>query len=445
MSFKVSSITGAAFCAVLLGVWASSAQDQNSSADHGDAGKMVELLRERRYLELERSLPGSNLTDSDRTFVEGIMANRRNQVADSSRMLEPLLPSLSVANRPWAILALSALADDYEKTFRYADAADAYAELEKQYGSSMEEQERKRVSREAARWNALRDAPAQTVEVTGPFIVPIRRNRVGLLEVPVQLGKVRESLILDTGANLSAISYSLARRLGLRISTSAATSRGIAGRQMEVRTAIIPDLRLGQAKLKNVAVIVVDDDDLLVAGLHYRIPGSLGLPVLLALGQVTFFADNRFGVGVKPATESQSPEENLFLQRLTPVIAAEVNREDRLFTIDTGATGSFFTIRYFLEHKREFNPQNAEDFDLAGAGGGQSYPSYATGKVDVRLGGACVAMNRIPVISVQRGMSDDNFYGNIGQETLVRLKSYTFDFQKMRFSAEGNTCAVGTR
>ena len=34
----------------------------------------------------------SNLNPSDRSFFEGVMANRRNRVAESIRTLEPLLP-----------------------------------------------------------------------------------------------------------------------------------------------------------------------------------------------------------------------------------------------------------------------------------------------------------------------------------------------------------------
>ena len=94
--------------------------------------------------------------------------------------------------------------------------------------------------------------------------MPITRDRVGLPEVTVDFGSVRESLILDTGANLSAISLSLAQRLGLKISSSVATSRGIAGPRMAVHTAVIPELRLGDARLKNVAVIVIDDKNLMI-------------------------------------------------------------------------------------------------------------------------------------------------------------------------------------
>jgi hypothetical protein len=378
MRHPLCSIAGVALCALVVVAWLSSPQTTGTA--QGRTIDWDQLLRERRYLELERALSSkSNLSGSDRAFFEGVMANRRNRVAESIRMLQPLVSSLAAANKERAVIALSTLADDYEKTFRYSDAADTYEELERRFGSSMDDQERQRVSREAARWSLLRGAPRQSSEVKVPFTMPITKNKVGLLEVSAEIGRFHESLILDTGANLSAISASLAQRLGLKLSSSVATSRGIAGRKMTVHTAVIPELRLGDTRLRNVAVIVVSDKDLIVPELHYRIPGSIGFPVLSALGRITFFADGRLGVGLKETAESPSGEENLFLQRLTPIVVAEVTGMERLFTIDTGAVGSFFTVQYYLEHKSDFTSQTIGEFDLVGAGGVRTYPAYFAG------------------------------------------------------------------
>ena len=375
----------------------------------------------------------------DRSFFEGVMANRRNRVAESIQTLEPLLPPLSATNRERAIVALSTLADDYEKAFRYSDAANAYLQMETRFGSSMSESERRRARTEAGRWNLLRGAPRQSVEVTRPFAVPITRDRVGLPEVTVDFGSVRESLILDTGANLSAISLSLARRLGLKLSSSVATSRGIAGPRMTVHTAVIPELKLGDARLKNVAVIVIDDKNLIIPGMHYRIPGSIGFPVLSALGQITFFADGRLGVNPRPAPASPTGE-SLFLQRLTLIVPAAIGGTERLFVIDTGSQGSFFTSQYYFDHKNDFASLAIGELDLAGAGGVRTYAAYVTKKLNIKMGGACIQANQIPVITETRGVPDDKFYGNIGQRILGQFKSYTLDFQNMSFSAEGNSC-----
>jgi hypothetical protein len=441
MRYVLSSIAGVVLCTLFVVAWSSSPQSRNTSTVQPTTIDWDQLLRERRYLELEVALSfKSNLTGSERAFFEGVMANRRNRVAESIQILEPLVSSLSATNKERAVIALSTLADDYEKAFRYSDAADTYEELERRFGPLMDDEERQRLNREAARWSLLRGAQPQSAEVKVPFTVPMTRDKVGLLEVSAEFGRFHESLILDTGANLSAISFSLAQRLGLKLSSSAATSSGIAGGRMAVHTAVIPEVRLGEAKLRNVAVIVVNDEDLVIPDMHYRIPGSIGFPVLSALGRITFFADGRFGVGLKAAGEATNGEENLFLQRLTPIVAAGIGGTKMLFIIDTGAAGSFFTVQYYLEHKKDFTSQAISDFELAGAGGARTYTAYFAGKLDMKIGGACVVVNDLPVITQTRGLSDDKFYGNVGQSVLDLFKSYTFDFQNMSFSASGDTC-----
>ena len=127
--------------------------DSRQLADTPDSTTdLDQLLRQRHYLELESALTSkSTLSPTDRNFFEGVIANRRNRVVESIRTLEPLLASLSVTNKERAIIALSTLADDYEKAFRYSNAADAYAQLETRFGLSMTENERRKAAKVADR------------------------------------------------------------------------------------------------------------------------------------------------------------------------------------------------------------------------------------------------------------------------------------------------------
>ena len=77
-------------------------------------------------------------------------------------------------------------------------------------------------------------------------------------------------------------------------------------------------------------------------------------------------------------------------------MAAEVAGTERLFTIDTGAVGSFFTVQYYLERKSDFTSQTVGNFDLAGAGGVRTYPAYFAGKLNIKIGGSCVVVNELP-------------------------------------------------
>lgn len=87
------------------------------------ASDLALLVREKRYIEFARQLEGAQgLSASDRTLFEGILANRRNQVSTSIRLLEPLAHTLVEGPADRAELGLCALGDDYAKSFRYGDA-----------------------------------------------------------------------------------------------------------------------------------------------------------------------------------------------------------------------------------------------------------------------------------------------------------------------------------
>jgi predicted aspartyl protease len=398
------------------------------------------LLEQRRYFRLERALASDiELAPETRAFFQGVMANRRNRASESIRLLQPLVTGLSKADRKHAVVALSTLADDYEKTFHYAEAADTYANLAQNYATDMSPDELVRVRREATRWTLLRDAPPQTAIINSPFTVATIRNRLGLIKAPVTVGGQQTLMILDTGANLSAISRSAALRWGLKLSSSEATMSGQAGKPVPVHTAVIPELQIGKAVFRNVAAIVVDDRDMFVPDIAYQLPGSLGFPVLSALGRITFFKDGRFGVGM-PTGVHVSVGENLFLQRLTPIVSATIQGKEELFTIDTGATGSFLSVRYYHDFPNQFDSQLVGEISLIGAGGTSNLPAYYAKNVTLSLGGACVDIKDIPVLIQPRGTPDDYYYGNLGQTAFGVFPSYTFDFGNMHFTIEGPGC-----
>ena len=367
------------------------------------------------------------------------MANRRNRASESIKLVQPLLPALAVANKERAVIALSVLADDYEKTFQYSAAADAYTELVQNFQPYMSAEDFGKAKQEAQRWNLLRGAPPQTSVVDGPFTIKTDRNRMGLLQTSVTIAGQTISMILDTGANLSAISRSMAQQLGLKLSTGEAMIEGITGNPVPVHASVIPELQIGKAIFRNVAVIVVDDKDLFVKPFQYSLPGSLGFPVLSALGKITFFADQRFGVELPP-TQGKRLNGNLFLQRLTPIVAGGIDGRQELFTIDTGAGGFFLSYHYYNDHLHQFDSQLVDELILTGAGGTRTLPAYYLRHLDLSLGGACVGLNDVAVLLKPRGVSDDYFYGNLGQKAFRRFSSYTFDFRNMSFTVDGPAC-----
>jgi hypothetical protein len=122
-------------------------------------------------------------------WLRGVLANRQNQNTASIALLVPVLPRLDpVADSAHFRLVLSTRADDYTKTYRYGDAADALLRLQRQAPASMSAEDLRDLGNGVAVRDLLRHAPRQRVFNSRPFAVPLRRDTIGLREVSVRAG-----------------------------------------------------------------------------------------------------------------------------------------------------------------------------------------------------------------------------------------------------------------
>jgi Aspartyl protease len=396
------------------------------------------LLQQRHYVELEHALviSESELPPSSRAYFRGVLANRINHVQKSVRLLKPLIPTLLKNSPVRAELALCTLADDYARSFRYGNAARFYAQADR-----LAEQEEKNsecgAGREASRWGLLSNARAQTVTTAGVFTIRGKRDALGLFQVSITSGNYTGSWIVDSGANISVIGRSVANKLGVEMSTGRGTAEGIAGLSVPIRAGVIPEIRLGPALLRNVAVLVVKDSDLSFPKFDYRIEGSLGLPVLAALGRVTFHHDGRINFSpVERSPDKGTGSHNFFLEKFTPLISADFGHGTQLFTLDTGTMGTVLSAEFYEENTGIANVNELDSLELSGAGGTLALPAYQVPSLVAKFGGSCARVKDLAILTEATGLPNE-FYGTIGESALSSFSSFTLDFHAMHFSVNG--------
>jgi predicted aspartyl protease len=319
------------------------------------ASQLDELIAQSRYLKLQRDLSAAELSTSNRTYFEGMVADRTHNVADAIALLGKALPDLKAHSAHRAALALRALASDYSEAGRYGDSANAYSALLTNYRSQFHAGDLQEFSDNLHTYELLRGAPAQVIAGSTGFTVATRRDPLGNTDVPVTVGKTEMWWMFDTGANISTISLSTARRLGLPLSRrSATTQSGATGNEAPLRTAIIPELRFGGALIRNAVVLVMGDKELdinLGTKGHYVIEGIFGYPVISALGSFTISDDQ---MEIATASSSSARCSPLYVQDLTPLVVAGSQGEDLTFSFDSGASTGTLTARYFHAFPEQF-------------------------------------------------------------------------------------------
>jgi hypothetical protein len=363
----------------------------------------------------------------ERDYFAGVLANRTNQTAESIRLLSAALPALRASQPARAAIALETLAYDDNKSFHYADAARAFDELRalKPPGDPDD----------AGVAHVLGSAPPQTITWNGPVHLKTERNPMGLLVTDLTVNGVQAPWLLDTGANQSVVSRSFARRLKLDpLPGNAETQAGITGIENPMRIAVLPEVEIGGATVRNIVVLILDDSNLHfnLGKTNYQIDAVLGYPVFQALGAVTFEHNGWFDAG--PSALPSAGGSPLYMDLLTPVIVCDVEGQPLPFSLDTGAESSELSLRYyrrFLSQTKALAWKRGKNQSW-GAGGLVKRTIYLQPKLSLAVGGTTATLEHVSIFTGKMGGIDE-FYGNLGQDLLAPYASFTIDFTNMRF------------
>jgi hypothetical protein len=276
----------------------------------------------------------------------------------------------------------------------------------------------------------LSAAPVQRLETRGSgHQTATIRDRVGLIKARIATGAAAEEAIIDTGANLSVASASAARRLGLRMLDGDAAVGNSLGGGVGVRLAIADRLELSGAVLRNVVFLVMED-----AALTFPVPGGyridviVGLPVLRALGRISFGPGETLRV-LEPGTGDDAPSNlRMIGSSLYAVVAVAGN--ERPFFFDTGANSSVIAAR-FAEEQPALRGVPASGSQRAGAGGTARVNSNRIERVAIRIGGVEGTASELRV-ETQPTPGEERRYGVLGADLLRVFESATIDFRTMR-------------
>ena len=392
-------------------------------------------LREFRLGDLEARLPTMQPV-LEREYFAGVLANRAGRIPESIRLLKSVLPSIRTSHPDRAVVALQALADDYIKSFQYGDAAQVYDDLLAHFSSQLGPDELKGAKDDAGLARILREAPAQTVTWDGAVRLKTERNPLNSMNVDLTVNGVQGPWLLDTGANLSVVSKSFAERLGLKpLPGVTQTQAGLTGTENPLRVALLPTLPMGGATLHNVVVLVLDDANLNIdlGKQAYQINGIIGYPVFQALRTITFLHDGEFEAGDE--ARAAGTRARMYMNQLTPIIECKVEGRDLPFSFDTGAASTDLLVRYYQQFHSASKGWKRSKTMSAGAGGVVKRKIYMQPQVKLGIGDKTVTLEKVPIYTSGTGTdTNEQLYGNLGQDVVADFESFTLDFSTMTFS-----------
>jgi len=178
-------------------------------------------------------------------------------------------------------------------------------------------------------------------------------------------------------------------------------------------------------------VLVLPDSALDIPQAKFQITAILGYPVLESLGRLAIGADS---LGVDPvAGEAVSDSSNLFLDHLSPVVAATVGDSTRLFHFDSGADAAMLTVRFCRAYESLLAGLDTTHLQIGGAGGVQRFAGYRIPRLPVVIGGRPAELDSAFVLRDASNSPFESYYGNLPGTFAARYGGYTLDFRAMTF------------
>jgi hypothetical protein len=285
---------------------------------------------------------------------------------------------------------------------------------------------------------AISEIPKMVVEkqVAGDITIPVNRDFAGLLNLPVCHDNDTFDFIFDTGANISVISKSFARKLGAHILPDKAKVNSIAGIKMDCELGYC-DISLTGMEIKNTLFLVMEDSLLSFGDGYYVINGIIGFPVINALKEIIIKDDKLL---ILPEKTETCQVNNFALDNLNPTILVVYKNDSLPFHFDTGADKTILFNSFFEKYKNDIiNNCSSVESSVTGAGGTTDTKAYLLDSALFMAGNARTTLDSLEVLTLDLLHDHQYVYGNFGQDFIRNYSYMKINFESMCISFSNNT------
>ena len=277
---------------------------------------------------------------------------------------------------------------------------------------------------------AVADIPDQ--QLTG------RHTRVELQDggLPFSINGIHATYWFDTGAELSVLTESEAKRFGLRVRPTSAQVTDVNGTRVNTQIAVADELSIGSIRIKHVAFLVLPDNQPPFSEQSSGTSGLIGIPVLLALQTFVWGADKSFEIGIKSSPKS-APHAALCFDGNRPVVQVVYDKQALAFALDTGATNTDLYPPFASAFPALIRSAiKTDSYKMEGVGGAKYMEAATLESLKFSIGGFPATLKSVGVLLKPTTDASRFFAGNLGIDLLQQAHKTTFDFKTMTLSLQ---------
>lgn len=386
-------------------------------------------LRDRLALDADKISPEKNL------YLGANLDNAFNRNEASMEKIHTLLEKYA-ASTPDSTKAnlLQIETDNYFKTFQYAKSAEVFNDLVAHYQHAVDSTTYAGLKNGALFTNALSGVPAQKVNIPVNTTIHWTRDKIGLFEIPLKQGDSTYPCIFDTRANISSITATYAKKLGLKLLNVSYTVNGTAtDASIKSSLGVADSLWIGGILLQHVVFQVMPDEMLYIgAPYNFSLKVILGYPAIARLREIHILKNGSMTI---PATPTPGNLNNLALDGADPIVACRIGKDTLCFHFDTGAAGpTELYSTYFHKYKAEVLAQGKLDsIHMGGAGGTMvKVGIYKMKNFHLAIGSQSAVLPEVDVHTDSIGnINGQQFYGSLGQGLIGQFSEMILNFESM--------------
>jgi predicted aspartyl protease len=269
-------------------------------------------------------------------------------------------------------------------------------------------------------------------QINGPRVrATLPHGESNDFSAPLSINGLPATYLLDTGAWLSVMTETDARRFGMTIREGTGVLGDSSGKGVKIRTAVARDLVLGGMTFHDVSFAILPDTEPWRSMPPGR-QGIIGIPILLSVGCIRWTKGGTWELGC--TTDATAPGiANLVFYENKALLAATVFAERVFLTFDTGAETTDLNADFARRFAKQVERLGTKDTTgVTGIGGTAMIESITLPDVPFAIGGFPVVLRPAHVTMQENSAIGGRCcVGNIGLDLLLQSGEIVIDFSAM--------------
>ena len=360
----------------------------------------------------------------DYHFYKALYANVCNKPKLSNQYLDSLKNNELTNSYEFAKLKY----DNYIKLFNYNSAYMASKVLTMKFQEHFTKDELLDEINAQRIWKTLRNSRLQIIDKFSKIILPTVKDKAGLITTEVKANGTSAHFVFDTGAGISCITESIAKKMGVKILPDNDVSvKSFKGQENKVRIGVAPEINVGELKIHNAVFLVYPDKAFSFADGAYVINGIIGFPIVKELGTITLEKDK---LTFSKELESDINERNLFVDELRAIVMLQYKGKTLPFNFDSGAKVSLFNKAFYETFKTELDQIATRETVKASSAGAEVISTDVLVLKDqpLLLGNKTIQLPKMEIDPNDYGVYGEVNFGNIGQDVLGQFEKVIISF-----------------